>query len=380
MRKRLAFSYRVCHNDLMTLPLLHLQGSPYRQGVHHGEQLRDEIASNVAVYRSRMLTSGLSEADLAERSQRYLGLFTREDASYRAIMDGIADGSGQHLLDITLLNARYELLYSAWSEFGRPTAEGLRSECTSFGGSGGVFASGGTQIGQNWDWFTGVEGALLQWRHGETTVLGFTEAGVAGAKIGLNSAGVGLCVNGLGASVDDWKIDSTPFHLRTRRILQSGSLAEAVGHAAAPRPACSANFFVGSAAEGVATVETSPLGSRVIYQTADAPLVHANHFRAPEALGVYESWLETGRVSTYHRCERMEALLDEGPPLSAERLHAAMRDHEGGAIAVCRHPVETDPPELRTHTALAAHLELDAKRFSYTWGPPCESDFTTVAL
>jgi isopenicillin-N N-acyltransferase like protein len=363
----------------MTLPLLHLQGSPYRQGVQHGEQLRDKIASNVAVYRSRMLTSGLSEPDLAERSQRYLGLFTREDASYRAIMDGIADGSGQHLLDIALLNARYELLYSTWSEFGRPTAEGIRSECTAFGGADGVFASGGTQIGQNWDWFTGVEGALLQWKHGETTVLGFTEAGVAGAKIGLNSAGVGLCVNGLGASVDDWKIDSAPFHLRTRRILQSTTFAEAVGHAVAPRPACSANFFVGSA-EGVATVETSPLGSRVIYQSGDEPLVHANHFRAPEALGVHESWLETGRVSTYHRCERMETLLGKGSPLSAERLHAAMRDHEGGAVALCRHPVETDPVELRTHTALAAHLELDAGRFSYTWGPPCESEFTTVSL
>lgn len=364
----------------MTLPLLHLQGSPYRQGVQHGEQLSDKIASNIAVYRSRMLTSGLTETALAERSQRYLGLFTREDASYRAIMDGIADGSGQSLLDIALLNARYELLYSTWSEFGRPTAEGIRSECTSFGGADGVFASGGTQIGQNWDWFTGVEGALLQWKHGETTVLGFTEAGVAGAKIGINSAGIGLCVNGLGASVDDWKIDSTPFHLRTWRILQSATLSEAVGHAVAPRPACSANFFVGSAESGVATVETSPLGSRVIYQTENEPLVHANHFRAPEALGVFESWLQSGRVSTYHRCERMETLLEKESPLSTERLHAAMRDHDGGAIAICRHPVETDPVDLQTHTALAVHLELDAKRFSYTWGPPCESEFTTVSL
>ncbi|MEU5874269.1 C45 family peptidase [Glycomyces sp. NPDC047369] len=362
------------------LPLIHLQGSPYRQGVQQGEQLREQIATNVAVYRSRMLTSGLPEDSLAERSQRYLGIFTKEDSQYRAIMDGIADGSGQNLLDIALLNARYELLYSAWSEFGRPTVDSIRSECTSFGGSDGVFAAGGTHIGQNWDWFTGVEGALLQWKHGETTVVGFTEAGVAGAKIGINSTGIGLCVNGLGASADDWKIDSVPFHLRTWRILQSSTLAEAVGHAVAPRPACSANFFVGSASSGVATVETSPLGSRVIYQDGTAPLVHANHFRDPEALGVYQSWLETGRVSTYHRCDRMEHLLAKESPVSTEHLHAAMRDHDGGPLGLCRHPVETDPEELRTHTALAAHLELDALKFSYTWGPPCESEFTTVAL
>ncbi|GAB3228102.1 C45 family autoproteolytic acyltransferase/hydolase [Glycomyces halotolerans] len=362
------------------LPLLHLQGSPHRQGVQHGRQLKTQIAANIEVYRSRMITSGLTEEGLVERSQRFLGQFTREDAAYRAIMDGIAEGSGQQILDIAMLNARYELLYSAWSEFGKPTAESIRGECTSFGGSDGVFEGGGTQIGQNWDWFTGVEGALLQWRSGDTTVLAFTEAGVAGAKIGLNSAGVGLCVNGLGASADDWKLDSVPFHLRTWRILQSPNLRQAVGHAVAPRPACSANFFVGSAAEGVATVETSPVGSRVIYQTGDEPLVHANHFRDPEALGVHQSWLESGRISTFHRCDRMEALLHKQAPVSVERLHAAMRDHDGGPLAICRHPVETDPVELRTHTALAVRLELDARRFDYTWGPPCESEFVTVSL
>lgn len=365
---------------MTSLPLLHLEGGPLERGLQHGEALREAIRTNVAVYRSRMLTSGVPKEELAERSQRFLEQFTRYDPDYRATMDGIAEGSGQDLLDIVLLNARYELLYSAWSEFGRPTVDSIRSECTSFGGSDGVFTSGGTQIGQNWDWFTGVEGALLQWEHGDTTVIGFTEAGVAGAKIGLNSHGIGLCINGLGASADDWRLDTVPFHLRAQRVLESSSLGEAVGHALAPRPACSANFFMGSAADGVLTVETSPLGSRVIYEDGAAPLVHANHFRDPAALGVYESWLETGRVSTYHRCDRMETLLAKESPVSRERLYAAMRDHEGGPLGLCRHPVETDPVELQTHTAFAAHLELDAKRFSYTWGPPCESEFATVSL
>src|SRR5690625_2159686 len=62
------------------LPLLHLQGSPYRQGVHHGRRLRDRIANNIEVYRSRMLASGLRKRDLAERSRHYLGQFTGEDA------------------------------------------------------------------------------------------------------------------------------------------------------------------------------------------------------------------------------------------------------------------------------------------------------------
>jgi isopenicillin-N N-acyltransferase like protein len=363
------------------LPLLHLQGSPYRQGVQHGRRLRNQIASNVEVYRARMRASGLTDDGINERARQYLGVFTREDAVYRAIMDGIVEGSGRPLLDIALLNARYELLYSAWSEFGRPTAASIDGgDCTSFGGAG-VFEGGGVQIGQNWDWFTGVEGALLQWKSGDTTVLGFTEAGVAGAKIGLNSAGVGLCVNGLGTSADSWKTSSVPFHLRTWRILQSTSLEQAVGHALVPQPACSANFFIGSTARGVVDLETSPLGSRLLHQPSGKPLVHANHFRNPDALGVHESWLETGRVSTFHRCDRMQSLLHETEaPVPRDRLHEAMRDHDGGPLAVCRHPVEADPEDLRTHTAFAVHLELDERRMSYTWGPPCESEFTTVAI
>jgi isopenicillin-N N-acyltransferase like protein len=62
---------------MTSLPLLHLQGSPHQRGLQHGEELREAIAANVAVYRSRMLTSGVPENALASRSQRFLEQFTR---------------------------------------------------------------------------------------------------------------------------------------------------------------------------------------------------------------------------------------------------------------------------------------------------------------
>ncbi len=48
--------------------------------------------------------------------------------------------------------------------------------------------------------------------------LSFTEAGIFGGKIGLNSAGLGLTVNGLTTTDDDWSRLSKPFHVRCYEI------------------------------------------------------------------------------------------------------------------------------------------------------------------
>ncbi|QSB06660.1 C45 family autoproteolytic acyltransferase/hydolase [Natronoglycomyces albus] len=371
---------------MTSLPLLNLDGSPYRQGLQHGERLAEEIAANIALYRNRMITAGLTEAQLTERAQVFLRRFTHYDASYRASMDGIAAGSKQSILDITLVNARYELLYSAWSEFGHPAVQYMKShqpdlgECTSFGGAATTFSDVDVRIGQNWDWFLGAHCALLRWRKDNLTVLGFTEAGIVGPKLGMNSAGIGLGLNGLGCSADSWQEESVPVHLRTWRILRSTKPGEAIGHATTPRPTVSSNFFIGSTDGTVATVEASPRGCRVIYQDGTTPLVHANHFLHPEGLGVDQSWLKDTAGSTFHRQKRLQALLEETSPVTLEKLQASLRDHDGEALSVCRHPEQALPEEFRTHTAFSAILDLSAGRFHYTYGPPCESQYQILEV
>ena len=364
-------------DGMAELPLVRLTGSPLDRGRQHGEALRDRVADNVALYTERMRhDAGLSADDIAERADRYLAVFTAADPDYRETMVGIAEGSGRSLRDIAMLNARFELLYSAWSAAGSPHSA---DECTGFGATRARTVDGAQRIGQNWDWFPGVRGGLLAWRDAELSVLAYTEAGIAGAKIGVNSAGIGLCVNGLSSQADDWRRDGLPFHLRTGRILRSRSLTEAVAHASVDAPSCSANFLIGSAADGVTDVESSPLGSRRLVADDDAVLVHANHFVDPDALGVVERH-RTVPITTFSRAERLSALLNATPTVSTEDIAAALRDHEGGQLAVCRHPDPAKPEHLRTHTAFSAIIDLDAGSLSYTDGPPCESGFTTVEL
>lgn len=70
-------------------------------------------------------------------------------------------------------------------------------ECTALAATPEATASGQTLLGQNWDWMPKLDGhtVLLKIRqHDKPTVLTYTEAGIV-AKIGMNTAGLGLCVN-----------------------------------------------------------------------------------------------------------------------------------------------------------------------------------------
>ncbi|GAA4897947.1 isopenicillin-N N-acyltransferase-like protein [Stackebrandtia albiflava] len=359
------------------LPLVLLSGSPFDRGRLHGAALADRVAANVALYSGRLRDdAGLTDSEVAERVDFYREVFTRLDGDYVETMAGIAEGSGRSMSEIVMLNARFELLYSAWSHAGTLADA---DDCTGFGIPRDRSADGRLWIGQNWDWFPDVQGGLLAWRDGDLVTLAYTEAGIAGCKIGLNSAGVGLCVNGLGCDADDWKRGGMPFHLRTSRILGSRRLAEALGHAAVDAPSCSANFLIGSRDQGIVDVESSPVGARRIPAVDDRVLVHANHFLDPDVLGVTETW-RSRPITTYHRHDRLDALLNAEGPVDLARVTTSLRDHEGGILGLCRHPDPERPAHLRTHTAFAAAIDLDSGAMHYTEGPPCESEFTTVTL
>ncbi len=355
------------------LPLIPLSGTPVERGRQHGAALAERIAANVDLYRFRMREdAGLSDDELRQRIDFYHEVFASMSPSYAETMAGIAEGSRQEMSDIVMLNARFELLYSAWSETGTTAGE-----CTAFGAPREHTSDGHTRIGQNWDWFDRVQGALVVFDDNGLTTLGYTEAGIAGVKIGVNSAGIGLCVNGLSCDADDWRLGGMPFHLRTSLILSATNLHRAVGHASLSPPSCSANFMIG-APEGVVDVESSPRGSRRI-EPDDAVLVHANHFLDPDLLEVTQRW-HREPITTFHRQKRLDTLLNAPDRLTVEHTEESLRDHDGAVKAVCRHPDMDASEHTRIHTAFSVIIDVDDQRLEYTEGPPCQSVFHTVSL
>lgn len=355
------------------LPLISLSGTPVERGRQHGTALAERIAANVDLYNFRLREdAGLTDDEVSQRVDFYHGVFASFSPEYVQTMTGIAQGSGQTMSDIVMLNARFELLYSAWSASGAPDGE-----CTAFGAPSETTTDQRARIGQNWDWFDQVQGALLVFRDNDLTTLGYTEAGIAGVKIGVNSAGIGLCVNGLSCDADDWRLGGMPFHLRTSLIMSSTNLHQALAHASLSPPSCSANFMIGSR-DGIVDVESAPVGSRRI-EADDGILVHANHFLAPETLGVNQRF-HRQPVTSFHRQKRLDALLNSTGTTSLDHIESALRDHDGGIKAVCRHPDTAAAEHTRIHTAFATVIDLDGGRLHYTEGPPCESTFHTVSL
>lgn len=191
-----------------TLPLIELAGGPEEQGRAFGRATADLVSHNLTVYFRQFLEdTHLDRAEVLRRVARYWPVVETEAPAFAAMVAGIAEGTGRPLPDIAALNLRYELLYAEFSRIGQaePGYRHPAAECTAFAVLPEVSGDGHLRIGQNWDWIPDVAGVLLHvTRPDGLRVLCFTEAGIAGGKIGANSAGVGLAVNGLVSSDDDW--------------------------------------------------------------------------------------------------------------------------------------------------------------------------------
>jgi isopenicillin-N N-acyltransferase-like protein len=318
---------------------------------------------------------------------------------------GLAEASGRDLLEIAALNARYEIMYSEFSrQLLEETAEvpgpgaavraALPDGCTSFVALPDATAAGHVLLGENWDWIAGVRGAILRVSSpGVPEVLCFTEAGIAGGKIGLNSDGVGLVINGLASNLDSWARLRTPFHVRTWRVLTSRSLEAARDAILGEDRSCSANFMLaqarpdgtGGAGRTDGTVdawalETAPATCAVIRPSGPSGvLAHANHFFDAGALGVWQPIDE--RSSTFTRCGRLQTLLERGAgALDVAALTGFLRDHEGFPLSVCSHPSPLWPEDEQYHTLFSAVMDLHARTMWASPGPPCEHEFVAYAL
>jgi isopenicillin-N N-acyltransferase-like protein len=354
----------------VSLPLVELDGQPFDRGRQHGAALREQIAHNLGVYYDRFRREGHLEADdVRGRAAEFVPrLETYTD--YFATMRGVAAASGQALIDIVVLNVRYELLYYQYSVLPVGGPDG----CSAFALLPEATTTGHLLLGQNWDWIPEVQGAVL--RTPET--LTFTEAGIVGGKIGLNSSGVGLAVNGLLSTDDDWSQPVKPFHARCHEILGSSTLEEAAGVVTGTRRACSANFLIAQAPNRVMDIEAAP-GTTCSFGPAAGVLTHTNHFLEPEHLGVDEPASER-RPHSYTRLSRMRALLEANRPLGVDDVTSALRDHDNFPDSVCRHVHPDDPPEEACVTVVSAVMDLHERTLWLSDGAPCQGEYQKYRL
>ena len=349
--------------------------------------MRDEINDNLATYFRRFKNeTELSRREALDQAAKYSPIIKKADPAYSKAMQGVADGSGADLLEITALNVRYELMYSQFAKIGVkpfPRTYG----CTAFAGEPAAVRKGHVLMGQNWDWIPEVKGVFLKMSFGDgLSVVCFTEAGVVGGKIGLNSKGLGLLINGLVSNQDDSSRLSSPFHVRCWKVLRSSSIRQASSVLTGTERSCSANFILGQQGRNgkgtVVDIECAPT-TECTLRAQKGVIAHANHFLNASELGI-EQVLDDERLSTLHRYDRIQAMLGEkvgdGRKLSLETAEEMLRDHDGKPESVCRHANPAFPRDDRYETVVSVIMDLAEKRLWATMGSPCQHEYQSLRL
>lgn len=360
------------------LPLLTLKGSSYELGFAHGVGAKLEIAHNLKSYFRRFAREAkLTREEVLYRAKKYLKVIEECAPDYAAAMRGIAEGSGFPFLEITALNARYEIIYSELSRQGKLDLD--RDGCTAFAALPSVTASAHLILGQNWDWIPGVQGLILKiCQENQPDILCFTEAGIVGGKIGLNSASLGLLINGLHSDADDWSQLGKPFHVRCWEILHSKTIEEAIDAVTGMPRACSANFLIAQVPDEVINIEAAPHCHRFIFPQ-NGFITHANHFEDPAVLGISEPQVEK-RPNSYQRNTRIQRLLLEKSRIDLQAAPEILRDHDDYPYSICRHPDESFPVDERYQTVVSVVINLHEKQFMIANGPPCQNHYRLISL
>ncbi|KAL5338165.1 acyl-coenzyme A:6-aminopenicillanic acid acyl-transferase-domain-containing protein [Aspergillus crustosus] len=237
---------------------------------------------------------------------------------YYEEMEGIAEGSGFSTLDIVALNVRTEIAFGCFSD-----------GCTSFSWQ----TQEHSYLAQNWDWLPAQKQNLVLLKinqAGKPIIKMVTEAGIIG-KIGLNSAGVGVCLNAIRAKGVD--MSRIPVHLALRKALESSSATEAMETLTTIGVASSAHILIADTSVSLGC-EFSSTTSAVLQMDERGRVAHSNHLLLDHPGVVDTRWLQDSAFRV-ERVLQLSEELGEGEP-TWQGISGLFIDKQNSPTAICR--------------------------------------------
>jgi isopenicillin-N N-acyltransferase-like protein len=275
-------------------------------------------------------------------------------------MRGIAQGADCDLREIVAINARTELMYGITHQ----------PECTAVAVSPPASADGHLRLAQNWDWHPSLAGSLILWvlkRADGLDLVTLTEAGIVG-KIGINAAGLAMCINLLKSDSDNAG-PAAPMHVILRRVLdEAHSVDEAITLIGAARRCTSCNHLLADQHGEIADVEATPAGQWV-QRSSEGILTHANHCKSP-TLASQDRYVREFS-ETRERDKRMQTLA-KTLPVTEEFLRSMLADHRTSPNTICLHNHPRWPFEEQGESIASIIFDLTAGTIDVADGPPCQ--------
>ena len=275
--------------------------------------------------------------------------------------------------DILTLNLRTEIAYGLFDD-----------GCTALSwhsSSNGTMMAGEScaLLAQNWDWRAPQLDNLIHLtiqRDDKPTIAIITEAGIIG-KVGLNSAGLGVCLNAISAKGVDY--NRLPVHLALRAALDTNFtedkdqtadrnyLEQAISRLRLYGVASSAHILVATTG-GATGLETTFQDTAVLSEQdigSGRIVTHTNHFIRPHGNIIEYTVLKDSRP----RLDRVNKLLEkQNGPQSFETVQKILKDEEGYPTSICRNKSK----ESDTMTIFSIVMDLHKKIAMVKLGRPNE--------
>ncbi|KAK8044679.1 hypothetical protein PG993_004703 [Apiospora rasikravindrae] len=386
---------------------IHCSGTPH-------EAPRAQVLGSLAFYRQLFQeTCGLDWTAVQAEAERYVAPLTRLAPRHLDEIRGIAEGSGVDFLDILALNVRTEITFGLFTDAASSTNGGRRRQsdgCTSLSWfspdqkedeSTSSPKRSFSYLAQNWDWMPAQRANIIilyidhpssshppssnSDPHPLPQIATVTEAGLL-AKTGLNSHGVGVCLNALRCrGVDRTRL---PIHLALRRALECGSRADATQALRETGLAGCGHILVADAATGGVGLECTSRWVRELDMDAAGRVHHTNHLllldREVDGMDVEDSvWLADSRprlarvkeltagitVPDKGSQQQEEEEEEAAPRPSMESLFDVLKDEQGYPASINR---RQNLPRVKTETLFTIIMDLAARRAQVTFGRPTE--------
>jgi len=342
---------------------IEVSGPPREMGRQIGEGAGEEIRGfcevalplvNKSLRVSQAAASGIVSQSF-EFAERYAPDMVEE-------LRGMAEGARISAEQIMLLQVRNQLA---------PVAD---AGCTSLSLAADSRQRKGGLVAQNWDNdpdlhpFTIV---LTRRPTGKPALMTVTQAGLI-AYIGLNDAGIGLCLNTLPAPC---RARGVPHYFTVRGIYEADSLEGAVHAVRRAERAIPANIMLATP-QGPADLEVT-LDEVHVLRGESGGVTHANHCRHPHLLPLNEQFPEL--IQSHDRQRRIDRLLGLQNQPGVEAIKDLLRDHEGHPRSICRHPNE-DRQTGFWETVFSVIIEPEEGRMHVSRGMPCQNPYEVYNL
>jgi len=357
-----------------SFPHYRVSGSPRERGRAYGAVARREIESSMVGY-ARVFDhyQGWSWPEVQRRARGFLPAITDFSPAIADELAGIAEGANLEVEDVLALNTRSEMMFGSGSAI-----EPL--ECTSFCLTPAATRTHTIIAGQNWDWITHARQTsvvLEVHRDDGPDFMTVVEAGLL-AKVGFNSAGVGLCTNTLISSHSEGAT-AVPYHVLLRSVLDSDSGKHAADRITDTDRAISANYLIFDRGGFCTDIETTPVaGGFSRLSPTDGVLTHANHFLTAD-LTQRDLYLARKK----HTIDRLRAIdhhLRDRREHTIESLKAALADHTYEPNSVCQHPNESMPEPERTCTVAGIIIDVEDGTLHVAPGNPCTTPWSNYHI